>query len=336
MKVSSPTLTFSSLLQRFFCERLIDQQNVSERTVAAYRDTFRLLLHYLKENHNITPSAVVMADMNAEMVSSFLTHLEHHRGNSIRTRNARLAALRSFLKYASALDPASLGTIQRVLAIPMKRFQRPVLGFLSREEISAVLDAPDTLTWSGRRDRVLLNLLYNTGARVSEIVSLNVCDVRLDTAAPAVTIHGKGRKDRCVPLWNKTAKALRVWLRQIPQPDDGPLFPAARGRRLSRSGVRQRLELAVDTARNQCPSLSTKNVSPHTIRHTTAMHLLQSGVDMSVIALWLGHESLATTHMYIEADLTMKEQALGSLAEPGGSVARYHPPEKLIQFLDEL
>ena len=336
MKIDSSAPTFSSLLQRFFCERLIDQQNVSERTVAAYRDAFRLLLNYLKEHHNITPSAVALADLNAEMVSSFLAHLEHHRGNSIRTRNARLAALRSFLKYASALDPTSLSTIQRVLAIPMKRFQRPVLGFLSREEIGAILDAPDTLTWSGRRDRVLLNLIYNTGARVSEIVSLNVGDVRLDTSAAAVTIHGKGRKDRSVPLWNKTAKALRVWLRQIPQADDGPLFPAARGTRLSRSGVQQRLELAVRSARNHCPSLSAKRVSPHTIRHTTAMHLLQSGVDMSVIALWLGHESLTTTHMYLEADLTMKEEALGSLAEPGGGVARYHPPEKLLQFLDSL
>ena len=336
MKISSSAPTFSSLLQRYFCERLIDEQNVSARTVAAYRDTFRLLLNYLKEHHNIAPSAVALADLNAETVSSFLAHLEYHRGNSIRTRNARLAALRSFLKYASAFDPTSLATIQRILAIPMKRFQRPVLGFLSREEIGAILDAPDTLTWSGRRDRVLLNLLYNTGARVSELVSMNASDVRLDTSAAAVTIHGKGRKDRCVPLWNKTAKALRVWLRQIPQPDGGPLFPAARGRRLSRSGVRQRLELAVRSARNQCPSLSTKNVSPHTIRHTTAMHLLQSGVDMSVIALWLGHESLATTHMYIEADLTMKEEALGSLAEPGGGVTRYHPPEKLLQFLDAL
>jgi integrase/recombinase XerD len=330
-----PGLGFAPLLQQFFGERLMDQQNVSPRTIAAYRDTFRLFLLYMQERKRIPPSQLALDQLGAEAITGFLQYLERERGNCVRTRNARLAAIRSFLHYAAAFDLSSIATLQRALAIPMKRFNRPTIGFLSREEINAILDAPDPSSWSGRRDQVLFRTLYNTGARVSEIISTTLKDVTLDGSA-SLTLHGKGRKQRVVPLWRTTTRELKDWTRELGADSGTMLFPAARGQALSRSGVAHRLRLAAAVAAQKCPSLKGKKVSPHTIRHTTAMHLLQSGVELSVIALWLGHESPTTTHMYMEADLTMKEHALATLQEPSGKRHRYRPSDRLLQFLDNL
>jgi site-specific recombinase XerD len=332
-----PAVDFPALLQRFFGERLIHQQNASKHTVAAYRDTFRLLLRYIYNKFRIAPSDLTFEHLSPDTITAFLQYVETERRNSIRTRNARLAAIRSFLHYAVALDPSSIATIQRVLAIPMKRFHRPIVGFLSREEISAVLDAPDLQTWSGRRDRALFMTLYNTGARVSEIIGVVLDDLDLGRCA-FLTLHGKGRKERTVPLWRGTVRELKKWIDElVSSKPDTSLFPAASGKKLSRSGVEHRLQLAVMAATSPCPSLKNKVITPHTIRHTTAMHLLKSGVDLSVIALWLGHESPTTTHMYMEADLAMKQRALASLDEPSVRRAnRYRPSDKLLQFLEAL
>ncbi len=335
MKPIRSTPDFAALVQEFFCQRLIGQQNASAQTVASYRDTFRLLLGYLGQSQKKQPSAVALTDLDAPTVVAFLDYLEKKRHNSVRTRNARFAAIRSFLRYAAARDPASLPLVQRVLAIPMKRFARPSLCFLSREEVSALLEAPDPSTWSGRRDRVLLALLYNTGARVSEAIALRRSDVSLDPSR-SVRITGKGRKQRVVPLWKSTAHCVREWMARVESGPDASLFPNRSGRPLSRSGVEVRLRSAVRTASDRCPSLRAKRISPHTLRHTTAMHLLQSGVDITVIALWLGHESLETTHHYVEADLAMKERAFAKLEElPPGKI-RYRAGDKLLRFLEDL
>jgi integrase/recombinase XerD len=335
MKPTRSTPDFAALVQEFFCQRLIGQQNASAQTVASYRDTFRLLLGYLERSRKKQPSAVALTDLDAPTVAAFLEHLEKKRHNRVRTRNARFAAIRSFLRYAAARDPASLPIVQRVLAIPMKRFARPSLYFLSREGVTAILDAPDASTWSGRRDRVLLALMYNTGARVSEAIALRRADVSLDPSR-SVRITGKGRKQRVVPLWKSTAQCVREWMALEDRGPESPLFPNRGGRPLSRSGVEVRLRSAVRTASGRCPSLRGKRISPHTLRHTTAMHLLQSGVDITVIALWLGHESLETKHQYVEADLAMKERAFAKLEElPPGKI-RYRAGDKLLRFLEDL
>jgi len=326
---------FSTLVQRFFLEGLVAQRNASARTVAAYRDSFRLLLAYLRDRQGLEPSDVTLTALGPELLSGFLSHLETDRGNSVRTRNARLAAIRSFLRYAAVLDPGSLGSIQRALAVPQKRFDKPLLGFLSRQEMDAVLEAPDSSTWSGRRDRMLFQLMYNTGARVSEAIAIAVKDVDSDRSH-CVTLHGKGRKERTVPLWRTTLQNLGAWLQEIGHKPDAPLFPSSCGEWMTRSGVECRLGLAVEAAALNCPSLTAKKVSPHTIRHTTAMHLLQSGVDISVIAIWLGHESIVTTHMYLEADLAMKEKALAAVKEPKVKETRFRASAGLVKFLESL
>jgi integrase/recombinase XerD len=331
-----PTPSFSVLLQRFFVEHLSNQRAISPRTIAAYRDTFRLLLGFASAKIGKTPTQLTVADLDAQLVLSFLDHLEKERNNSARTRNARLAALRSFLKYAAHYDLTALPVIQRVQAIPMKRFDRPVLGFLSREEMQAILDAPDVRTWAGERDRALFSLMYNTGARVSEAIGLHVGDIVGDSSVVA-HLHGKGRKDRSVPLWRSTANLIRNWKRRLDRPGEQAfLFPNRSGGHMVRSNVTQRLELAVSAAAARYPQLMRRSISPHTIRHTTAMHLLQSGVDISVIALWLGHESPATTHMYLQADLAMKERTLNRLIPMTASQGRYRPPDQLMQFLMSL
>jgi len=333
MTFTAAAPSFPALVQDFFAQRLISQTNASARTVASYRDTFRLLLRYAEQSGK-SPATLTLPDLDAPFVLAFLLHLEKERGNAVQTRNARLAALRSFLHYAAFRDPTSLPTIQRVLAIPRKRFDRPLLGFLSREEIEAILAAPDPSTWSGYRDQVMFTAFYNTGARVSEIVALRTMDAELDRSL-CLHIQGKGRKERSVPLWKSTAAMFREWLKRIdPQPET-PLFPNREGNRLSRSGVEKRLRAAVNIAASRCPTLTGRRISPHTLRHTTAMHLLQSGVDITVIALWLGHES-PTTHLYLEADLKMKEHALKSLPEPPRKYARYRANEGLLAFLNRL
>ena len=328
--------SFAMLIQRFFTEHLTHHRAVSPRTVAAYRDTFRLLLQFAEWHMGKSPTDLKLADLDAKLVLAFLEHLERDRKNGARSRNARLAALRAFLKYAAHHDLSALGVIEQALAVPMKRFDRPMLGFLTRQETQAILDAPDTATWAGQRDHALFMMLYNTGARVSEIIDLRIKNLILD-ASPAVHLTGKGRKQRTVPLWRSTVTVMRAWKRRMGETaDSAPLFPNRSGRAMSRSNVTQRLVLAVAAAAERQPQLLARSISPHTFRHTTAMHLLQSGVDMTVIALWLGHESPATTHMYVEADLAMKERALSRLQPPAKAGVRYKPPAPLMQFLQAL
>jgi site-specific recombinase XerD len=326
---------FAALVQGFFCVRLVQQQDASARTVAAYRDTFRLLLGYFEHIHNKRPTALAMTDLDAPAITAFLDHLEKERHNGVRTRNARFAAIRSFLKYAASRDPASLPIVQRVLAIPMKRFTRPLMTSLSREEMTAVLEAPDGSTWSGQRDRALFAVMYNTGARISEIIAVRRADVSLEVAR-SIRLMGKGRKGRTVPLWTSTAEHLRAWAARLNPGAESYLFPNRSGGPLSRSGVEKRLKEAVGVASGRCPSLQGKKVSPHTLRHTTAMHLLQSGVDITVIALWLGHEGTEATHQYVEANLAMKDQALAKLEEIPMKQVRYRAEDDLLQFLEGL
>lgn len=326
---------FATLVRDFFCDRLIGQQNVSPHTVAAYRDTFRLLLAFMRQHRRRPLDQLTLDDLDAATVLAFLDDLERTRGNAVRTRNARLATVRAFVAYASARDPTALPLAQRVLAIPRKRFDRPLLGYLTQPEIKAVLAAPNPTDWSGRRDRALFTVMYNSGGRVSEAIGLCRCDLR-STPCASVRIHGKGRKDRVVPLWKTTAGLLAEWLTEISDGEQTPLFPNRFGNRLSRSGVENRLHRAVVAAQSQCPSLAGRSVSPHTIRHTTAMHLLQAGVDVTVIALWLGHESPETTHQYMEADIEMKRRVLDRLDEPPRKAGRRRETRGLLDFLDRL
>lgn len=335
MNAASADATLAVLLQAFFLERLIAQRNASPQTVGAYRDSFRLLLQFAEHHLGTAPERLALQDIDAPLVLAFLDHLERQRKNTIRSRNARFAAIRSFAHCAALKDRTALSSLQRVLAIPMKRFDKPLLGFLSKREIQAILDAPPAHRWSGRRDRIMFATLYNTGARVSELTGLRVADVVLDGSA-CVRLHGKGRKDRSVPLWRTTTTQLRQWLSRIDSRPDRPLFPSASGGRLTRPAVTARLCLAVQRAAAQCPSLKNRRVSPHCVRHSTAMHMLQAGVDITVIALWLGHENPATTHMYVEADLTMKERALQAVQSPRIKQTRYQPTDRLMAFLQGL
>lgn len=328
--------SFAALVQTYFAEYLTQQRALSAQTIAAYRDGFVLFINFAEARLGKSPAAMALADITPELITAFLDHLERQRHNSVRSRNARLAALRSFLKFAAHRDVASLQVIECALGVPVKRFERPMFGYLSREEMLAVIGTPDE-SWLSQRDHALFLLMYNTGARVSEIVGLKVGDVVLDDAAACVHLHGKGRKQRSVPLWHSTVKAVRAWVRFNHQfTAASPLLPSRDGSAMSRSNVTKRLLLAVRTASEHHPRLTQQRVSPHTIRHTTAMHLLQAGVDISVIALWLGHESPATTHHYVEADLTMKERALARLHEPDVKIQRYRAPDSLIDFLKTL
>jgi len=328
--------SFAALVQAYFAEYLTQQRALSAQTIAAYRDGFVLFLNFAETRLGKSPAAMALADITPELIIAFLDHLERQRHNSVRSRNARLAALRSFLKFTSHRDVASLQVIERALGVPVKRFERPMFGYLSREEMLAVIGTPDD-AWLSQRDHALFLLMYNTGARVSEIIGLKVGDVVLDAAAACVHLRGKGRKQRSVPLWHSTVKTVRAWLRFNHQFEAAsPLLPSRDGNAMTRSNVTKRLMLAVRTASEHHPRLTQQRVSPHTIRHTTAMHLLQAGVDISVIALWLGHESPVTTHHYVEADLTMKERALARLHAPDVKIQRYRAPDSLIDFLKTL
>lgn len=327
--------SFASLVQQFFTEYLVAQRAVSPRTVACYRDALMLFLDFSSQRLKKTATNLKLSDIQPDLILAFLDHLEHERHNAVRSRNLRLTALRAFLKFAGRRDVASLHVIEQALAVPMKRFERPMVGFLTREEMLAVLGQPGE-TWTSQRDHLLLAMLYNTGARVSEIIGVRVADIVLDGGA-CVHLHGKGRKQRSVPLWHTTIAEVRAWLRLNPAlRGDAPLLPNREGQAMSRSNVVQRLELAVARAANQAPSILKKRISPHIIRHTTAMHLLQSGVPFNVIALWLGHESTTTTHRYVEADLTMKEKALARLEAPGTAIRRFKAPDLLMRFLQSL
>jgi site-specific recombinase XerD len=328
-------LSFPALVQAFFTHYLVDQRALSPQTVAGYRDAFTLFLTFAHQHLGTWPAAMHLSDITPALILAFLDHLERERHNSVRSRNIRLAALRAFLKFASHHDLSALQIIEQDLAVPMKRFEMPLPEFLSREEILAIIGDPGS-TWISRRDHLLLGLLYNTGARVSEIIHVKVADVVLDSAA-CVHLHGKGRKQRAVPLWKSTVKEIRAWLRLNPtMGNDSALLPNRDGQAMTRNNVTQRLSLAVIKASTSVSSLLGRHVSPHCIRHSTAMHLLQSGVDISVIALWLGHESPKTTYQYVEANLVMKEQALAKLQEPGMKPLRYTASDSLLQFLKTL
>lgn len=335
MKTASPKTNFQALLQKFFLERLIQQRNVSTQTVAAYRDSFRLLLNFAQGHLGKAPEALTLSDLDVPLMIAFLNYLECERHNKIRSRNARFAAVRSFLHFAAFHEPTALPVIQRVLAIPMKRFDKPLVGFLSTNEIQAILDAPDVTTWCGHRDRAMFMAFYNTGGRVSEITGLKVGDMVLNGCA-AVRLHGKGRKDRSVPLWKTTVAEISRWLTRTHLKAEQLLFPGWSGTRLSRPAVTARLQLAARRAVATCPQLSQRRISPHLIRHSTAMHMLQAGVDITVIALWLGHENPTTTHMYVEADLAMKERALNAVSPPHLKRMRYQASDRLLHFLETL
>jgi integrase/recombinase XerD len=334
-KTTAYSADLPSLVERYFCEYLIQQRNASPETIGSYRDAFRLFLRFSEQQFGKAPAALTLDDFDAPQVLAFLDTLESQRHSSVRSRNARLAALRSFLQYAALQEPAALASISHTLAIPVKRFDRVPVSYLSREEIMAVLEAPNRETWSGHRDAVMLATMYNTGARVSEIIRLNVEDLQCGSTT-TVRIHGKGRKERVVPLWKDTRQLLTGWLRRISTTGGTPLFPSRRSERLTRTGVRSRLSAAVAIACQTCPTLGNRRVFPHLIRHSTAMHLLQSGVDITVIALWLGHESTATTHMYVEADLTMKKRALDKITLPASKTRPYRPSDRLLAFLEGL
>jgi len=294
-----------------------------------------LLFGFAAQNLKKEPSALSIEDLNAPFVGSFLNHIEKNRGNCARSRNVRLAAIHSFFKYVALQDPRHSALIQQVLAIPTKKYARKPIDFLSRDEIDALLAAPRLSTWSGRRDRALLLLAIQTGLRVSELIGLRCEDIVLGTGAH-VRCRGKGRKDRCTPLRKEVAAVLAVWMKERPDQSAAPLFPNARGRSLSRDGVEYLLAKHVAVAKKTCPSLHKKRISPHVLRHTAAMELLQHGVDRSVIALWLGHESLETTQVYVQANLELKEQALARTTPTNVKPGRYHPDDRLLDFLKTL
>ena len=326
---------FASLIQTFFSEYLVGQRDVSPRTISAYRDTFRLFFGFLSTTFGKTPEKLTLDDVNGANVAAFLQHLEGKRGNCVRTRNCRLAALRSFLRYVVAMrEPDLLAQTQQVLAIPLKRHTRPLLGFLTLTEINNILRSTSG-SRAGRRDHAMFLFLYNTGARVSEAINARVKDVQ-SREYHSVELRGKGRKQRVVPLWKETSRALRYWVRLAGLAQSDILFPNRFGTAMSRNAVQQRLRLWVQSASASCPSLLGRHISPHTLRHTTAMHLLQSGVSSPVIALWLGHENPATTHQYVEADLQMKEQALSRMHPPNQKNLRFKPASRLLRFLDSL
>jgi integrase/recombinase XerD len=323
-------------LQAFFTDRLIGQRQASPHTVAAYRDTFRLLLRYATDRSRKQPVHLDFEDLDAAMISGFLSHLEQVRGASVATRNARLAALRSLYTFAALRHPEHAALIARVLAIPAKRGDRALVIFLKRTEVDALLAAPDRSGWAGRRDHALLTLALQTGLRVSELAGLRCADVALGRGAH-VRAHGKGRKERITPLTGQTVAVLRNWLDERAGGPADPVFPGPAGRPLGRDAIRKLVVKHTRTAASHCPSLnSSKRVGPHTLRHTCAMSLLQAGVDLGTIALWLGHEDLRTVQVYLHADLALKERALARTAPPDTRPGRYRPPDALLTFLEAL
>jgi len=325
----------AGLLEAFFTERLHHQRAASPNTVAAYRDTFRLLLVFAQQRLRKPPSALPLADLDAAFVVAFLHHLEKQRGNSVRTRNARLAAIHSFFRFVALQEPALSATCQRVLAIPTKKAERKLITSLDRAEQEALLAALDRKTWLGRRDHAIIVLLIQTGLRVSELRDLRREDVVLSTGAH-VRCRGKGRKERCTPLTRDTVAVLKAWLAERAGLPTDPVFPSRRGAVLSRDAVERLVTKYAEVAATTCPSLRAKRVTPHVLRHTTAVSLLQAGNDRAVIALWLGHESIETTQMYLDADLTMKERALAKTAPLRAGPARFRPDDHLLAFLSAL
>jgi len=325
------------LLQAFFAERLVRQRAVSPHTVCAYRDGFRLLLGFLREQTGKQPSKLTIDDLDADRIVAFLHHLETDRGNSVRTRNARLTAIHSFFQFASLKVPDQAELIARVLDIPEKRFDTTLISYLTEPEIDALIAAPDRSTWTGRRDHALLLLAVQTGLRVSELAGLRCQDLQL-SASPWIRCEGKGRKERCTPLTRQTVHVLRIWLHEQGGSPTSPLFPTRSGRHLTRGAIWRRVTTHAATAAQRCPSIATKNITPHTLRHTAAMRLLHAPtpVDTATIALWLGHETLDTTNKYVHADMELKRRAVDRTTPPNVKPGRYRPPDRLLAFLESL
>ncbi|MBR0986115.1 tyrosine-type recombinase/integrase [Bradyrhizobium liaoningense] len=322
-------------LQRFFTERLATQLSASPNTVTSYRDAFRLLLKFAADRLGRSPTELQLIDIDADLVGQFLTEIENARGNSARSRNTRLSAIRSFFRYVSVNEPQLLHHCQRILAMPAKRHEKRAVDYLSRAEIASLIEAPDLSTWHGRRDRTLLALALQTGLRVSELIGLSCGDIVLGTGAH-VRCVGKGRKQRSTPIRKDSVKVLRDWLAERGGAETDPLFVSNRNQRLSRDAVEQIVRKHVKAASANCPSLKKKRVTPHVLRHSAAMQLLQNGVDRTVIALWLGHESVETTQMYIHADIQLKERAMARTHPVKAAPGRYRPDDKLLAFLEAL
>jgi integrase/recombinase XerD len=328
--------TLAPLLQAFFTERLLGQRDASPHTVAAYRDSICLLLRFAQRRTGKAPHQLNLDDLDAPLIGAFLTHLETERGVSVRTRNARLTAIRSLFGFAAYRHPEHAAVIQRVLAIPPKRTDRAMVTYLTEPEMEALLAAPDRSTRIGRRDHTLLLLALETGLRVSELTALTCGAVHLGVGAH-LRCHGKGRKERITPLRQQTRVLLHAWLTERAADPDDPLFPSPRGTPLGRDAIRRLVERHVATATASCPSLASKTITPHTLRHSCAMNLLRHGVDTATIALWLGHEDVRTTYgVYLHADLNIKEKALSRTAPPGTPTSRYRPPDPLLEFLESL
>jgi integrase/recombinase XerD len=327
--------SFAGLLQAFFTDRLLRQRRASPHTVAGYRDTFRLFLRFAARRLGKEPSRLSLGELDAPFVGDFLDHLETERGVTARSRNTRLAAIHSFFRYVSYHEPAHADQCRRVLAIPSKRYERKLIEHLTPEEIDAMLAAPDRATWLGRRDRALLMVAVQTGLRVSELIGLRREHVVLGTGAH-LRCEGKGRKERCTPLRQEAVSVLTQWLRECPAEPATPVFPSSRGRPLSRDAVERLVARHRRIAARQCPSLGRKRVTPHVLRHTAAMQLLRHGIDRSVIALWLGHESVETTQMYLHADLRLKEEALEKVTPLDVKPGRFRPDDELLAFLEGL
>jgi len=327
--------TLAPTLEAFFTERLARQRQASPKTISAYRDTLRLLLGFVQHRTGKAPSGLDFADVDAPLIGAFLDHVEHERHNSVRTRNARLAAIHSLFRFAALRHPEHSLLIQRVLAIPQKHFDRAVISFLIGDEIDALLTSPDRSGWIGRRDHALLLVALQTGLRLSELTGLRCSDVMLSAGAH-VRCYGKGRKERCTPLTSQSVAVLRVWLNERKGAPTDPLFPNRRGGQLSPDALESLVTKYANAAGEHCPSLRAKHVTPHVLRHTSAMLLRQGGVDTSVIALWLGHERVESTQIYLHADLALKERALARTAPVSAIPGRYRPPDALLAFLDSL
>jgi site-specific recombinase XerD len=325
----------AATMQAFFTERLIAQRRASPHTITAYRDTLRLLLGFAAQRTRTPPCRLDIADLDAPMISAFLDHLEHQRGNTIRSRNARLAAIHSLFSFAALRHPEHAADIARVLAIPPKRSDQTIVTFLTSTETEALLAAPDRATRTGRRDHAWILLAIQTGLRASELTALTRRDVHLGAGA-YVACHGKGRKDRITPLAPGTVTTLRAWLAEHAGTPDDPLFTTIRGGPMSRDALQQRLTLYATAAGRTCPTLTSKNITPHVLRHSAAMALLHAGTDITVIALWLGHESVTTTQIYLQADMALKQQALDRTTPPASNPGRYKPPDQLLAFLEAL
>ncbi len=328
-------MTLSALVQKFFTDKLYTQMEASPHTINSYRDMFRLLLKYAGEQKGKAPTNLSVNDLDAEMIGLFLDDMETTRKNSARSRNTRLAAIRSFFRYVATHEPAYMLHCQKILGMPCKRYVKRNVEFLDALEMQALLNAPDCSTWIGRRDHAMLTIALQTGLRASELINLKCGDVFLETGAH-VRCLGKGRKLRSTPLRRETVATMKNWLKERSGSDQDPLFPTLRGDKMSRDALEHLVKRHITSAAKSCPTLVGKRISPHVLRHSTAMNLLHHGIDQAVIALWLGHESIETTQIYIHADMTLKEKALAKMSNPAIKPGRYKPDDKLLSFLENL